>query len=81
MTAARKVFFADTCPTCTRAAGSPFRVFNARGKVTAGCIDHFHTGHIVTPSESAAWHSRPIAKTMRAASRKMRDGFVTELAA
>jgi hypothetical protein len=51
------------CATCGRSAASPFRVFDGRGKVTAGCIDAFHSGHIY--GESLTWHNRPEAKRMR----------------
>lgn len=57
------------CNTCGRPAHSPFRVYDERGKVIAGCIDNWHTGHLVTPSESSLWHNRPEAKKMRAARR------------
>ena len=77
----RKVILAETCPTCCRDATSPFRIHAADGKVIAGCVDHFHTGHLVSPSSSSFWHSRPVAKTIRANNRKMRGGFVTERAA
>jgi hypothetical protein len=55
------------CPTCTRSAGAPFRTYDARGKVVRGCVDAFHTGHLVTPSESARWHHRPEAEAIRRA--------------
>ena len=45
-----------TCRTCTRTLGSPYRVYDERGKVIHGCVDPDHTGHLVTPSESAHWH-------------------------
>lgn len=76
-----KVFFATSCPTCCRPAGAPFRVFDDRGRVVSGCVDHFHGGHLVTPSASAGWHGRPEARKIRAAQRAMRDGCVTEVAA
>lgn len=47
-----------TCPICCRPAGSPFRVYDNRGKVTSGCVASFHNGQLVTPSESAWWHVR-----------------------
>lgn len=73
-----KVYFSKTCPTCGKGPHSPFRVFDARGKVISGCIDEFHTGHLVTPSESASWHGRTAAKKLRAEMKKMRQGGVTE---
>lgn len=54
------------CPTCTRPDHSPYRVYDARGKVTSGCVDACHTGRLITPSESAMWHARPAAKQIRA---------------
>lgn len=54
-----------TCCVCGRAPGNPFRVFDARGKVTSGCIDATHTGQLVSPSESNYWHLRPEAKQVR----------------
>lgn len=74
------VYYRDTCPTCTRAPDRPSRVYDSFGKVTSGCVDHFHGGHLITPSESARWHARPEAKRIRAASAAMRDGCVTEYA-
>lgn len=55
-----------TCPTCCRSIGNPFRVYDRDGSVISGCIDDAHTGQLVTPSESAFWHNRPIAKKLRA---------------
>lgn len=52
------------CPTCGRAAGSPFRIYNDRGKVVHGCIDAFHSGHLML-GESRCWHNRPEAKALR----------------
>lgn len=54
------------CNTCGRPDHSPFRVFDDRGKIVLGCIDAAHDGRLVTPSESARWHSRPEAKKHRA---------------
>lgn len=56
-----------TCNTCCRPAASPFRVYDERGRVQLGCIDAFHDGHLVVPSESARWHARPEARQHRAA--------------
>lgn len=78
---ASKIYFSTTCPICNRSADSPARTYDAKGEVTQGCVDHFHTGHLVTPSASAHWHARPVAKRIRADIRKMRDGCVTERAA
>jgi len=76
-----KIYFSATCPICGRAAGAPYRVYSAEGKVIHGCVDHFHTGHLVTPSASTSWHARPEARKIRAAMKAGRDGCVTERAA
>jgi len=55
----------DMCPICGRAAGSPYRVYDDRGKVIQGCVSDFHTGHLVTPSESARFHARKEAVAIR----------------
>jgi hypothetical protein len=62
------------CNTCGRDASAPYRVYDARGKCTAGCVDDFHTGHLVTPSESSRWHNRPDAKKIRAALKRGQSG-------
>jgi len=72
------IYFATTCPTCCKAPDAPFRVYSPEGKIINGCVDHFHEGHLVSPSQSSAWHHRKEAKAIRAASRKMRGGCVTE---
>ena len=54
------------CNTCGRPALAPFRRY-AEGKIVAGCVDDFHTGHLVTPSASSFWHNRLEAKKMRQA--------------
>ena len=56
----------SVCNICGRPATLPYRVHDARGKIVQGCIDDFHTGHLVVPSESASWHYRPAAKKWRA---------------
>jgi hypothetical protein len=61
----------ETCPICGRSAGSPYRVYDDRGKVISGCVSDFHTGHLVTPSESARFHSRKEAVSIR---RKLAKG-------
>ncbi len=53
------------CNVCTQPAGAPFRRYDANGTVLYGCIDDFHTGHLVTPSASSYWHNRPEAKKLR----------------
>lgn len=55
-----------TCNLCGRPVAAPFRVYDERGKVTHGCIDAAHNGQLVTGTESARWHARPVAKQMRA---------------
>jgi len=67
---------ADTCNTCTRGAASPFRVYDERGRVVEGCVDDFHTGHLVTPSESARWHNRSEAKAIRRSTAKFQHRAV-----
>jgi hypothetical protein len=61
----------ETCPICGRSAGSPYRVYDDRGKVISGCVSDFHTGHLVTPSESSRFHSRKEAVSIR---RKLAKG-------
>jgi hypothetical protein len=51
------------CPTCTRSAEAPYR-HHEDGKVKAGCIDSFHTGHLY--GASLEWHNRPCAQEWRA---------------
>jgi hypothetical protein len=53
------------CNTCGRPASAPFRRHDASGAILYGCIDDFHTGHLVTPSASSFWHNRPDAKKLR----------------
>src|SRR5579863_467859 len=77
MAKTQKVVFSSTCPTCGRGPNNPFRS-HFQLRIVSGCVDHFHTGHLVTPGDSAAWHARPEAKKIRAASKAMRDGWVTE---
>jgi hypothetical protein len=72
-----KIILAAQCPTCARAPGSPYRVYDC-GRVARGCVDHFHTGHLVTPSESARWHARADAVRIRKEMRDSRHGYVTE---
>ena len=63
----------NKCNGCGRDSGSPYRVYDAYGKVINGCVDAFHTGHLVTPSESSFWHNRPAAKKIRADMKKFID--------
>lgn len=74
-----KVCFDTTCPTCFSPPANPYRVYRD-GKVLNGCVDHFHTGHIPSLTESLRWHNRPAAKAIRAANKKARGGFVTQFA-
>ncbi len=64
----------SVCNTCGKTAGAPYRVYDVRGKVVQGCVDDFHTGHLVTPSESSFWHNRPAAKKIRAALKRGQSG-------
>lgn len=70
-------YYSATCPTCGRPSAAPYRETDAHGKVLAGCVDEFHTGHLVTPSASAAWHARPDARRIRTASKAGRMGGIT----
>jgi hypothetical protein len=54
-----------TCQTCNRPACNPFRIYDKQSKVIMGCVDDFHTGHLVSPSASSFWHYRPEAKKIR----------------
>lgn len=56
-----------TCTTCCRSVHSPFRTHDERGKITQGCIDSSHEGHLI--GESSRWHHRPEALAMRRADR------------
>lgn len=65
----------DTCNTCTRKSFAPFREYDERGKVIAGCVDEFHTDHLIVPSESSVWHDRKEAKKIRAITKRAQMGF------
>lgn len=61
----------DTCPTCTRAAHSPFRDYNESGKIVYGCVDAFHGPALVgVASEPARRHGRAESVTLREATLK-----------
>ena len=62
------------CNTCGRRDDAPYRVYDDRGNVVQGCVDECHTGRLVTPSASAAWHGRTEAKKIRRALRIMLTG-------
>ena len=64
----------EGCPLCGKAAGAPYRVYDAHGKVVNGCVGEFHSGHLVQTSESNRWHNRPEAKRIRAALERGRLG-------
>lgn len=64
----------DKCNICGREASSPYRVYDKHGKVLNGCVAEFHTGHLVTPSESSFFHNRPEAKKIRANLKHMQAG-------
>jgi hypothetical protein len=55
----------ETCQTCFKSAGAPFRVYDVSGRVVEGCVDSFHDGHLIPISESNRWHWRPSAKAIR----------------
>ena len=54
------------CTTCGRSPSSPYRR-NDGSKITEGCIDDAHTGHLY--GSSLDWHMRPAAKKLRAESK------------
>ncbi len=58
------------CPTCTRGKYEPFRRYDAEGRITMGCIDDFHSGHLTPISASNSWHERKSARAHRAAVKK-----------
>lgn len=60
----------DQCPSCTRSKYHPFRRYDARGKITMGCIDDFHTGHLTPISQGNSWHMRKEAQKWRRAMAK-----------
>lgn len=60
------------CPICGRPANDPWRVHDGRGRVVEGCVGEAHTGHLVSPSESARWHNRPEARELRRRERQNR---------
>jgi hypothetical protein len=64
-----------TCNTCTRADHSPFREYDAFGKVINGCVDACHTDKLVSPSESSWWHSRKEAVKIRAITARAQKGL------
>ena len=57
------------CRTCCKPIASPYRVFDARGKVVQGCISADHNGAYLL-GESAFWHNRQSAKKYRRESAK-----------
>ena len=61
------------CTTCNRRSNDPYRVFNERGKVIAGCVDECHTGQLITPSESSWWHTKKEAKAIRIATKQFKS--------
>jgi hypothetical protein len=77
MSAKSKIVFSEFCPTCGRHPWAPFRSY-LDNKIVDGCVDSFHSGHLVSPSQSSAWHLRREAAQIRAAQKKARDGYVTE---
>lgn len=63
-----------SCNTCGNSKYAPFRSYNEEDRIVMGCVDGFHTGHLVTPSQSSSWHVRPEAKKIRAALKRGREG-------
>ena len=66
---------ADSCPICTRGRAHPWRAYDTHGHVIAGCISAFHTGYVVSISESFRWHNRPEARAIRARIAKGQKGL------
>ncbi len=62
----------EKCSTCGRSVFSPYRVHATNGKVTAGCVDKSHDGHLI--GESLRFHNRKEAKAIRRALAKGRAG-------
>lgn len=60
--------FEIKCPTCGKLAHTPYRRL-VGGEFVEGCVDDFHTGHLVPCSGSSHWHSRKEAQAIRKASR------------
>jgi len=56
----------NTCNTCNQVASAPWRVWDG-DKIVLGCVDNFHTGHLVVPSASASWHAK--GKAVRTSNR------------
>ncbi len=55
----------ETCNICGGTKSHPYRVYDEKGKVIIGCVDIFHEGEIISPSESLFWHNRSEAKKIR----------------
>ena len=55
----------DQCPICCNSKYSPYREHDSHGKIVAGCVAEFHTGHLTPISESSRWHNRKEAKQIR----------------
>ena len=55
----------ETCNICGRMKSHPLRVYDSKGKVIEGCVDKFHEGEIISPSESALWHYRKRSQKIR----------------
>lgn len=51
------------CPTCGRAAESPYRGI-VLGTIAEGCVDAHHHGRTCS-GESTEWHTRPEAARIR----------------
>lgn len=56
-----------TCTVCGRSADQPYRR-RVSGRVTEGCVASYHDKH------ADAWHDRPEARRVRAATPRWDDG-------
>jgi hypothetical protein len=66
----------EQCPACFQAKDKPARQFDGENlKVITGCVDNFHTGHLIIPSESARWHYRKVAVKIRKITERGRMGL------
>lgn len=57
------------CRLCCNPVTQPFRQFDERGHVKAGCIAADHNGHV-----KDAWHMRTVARTLRKNLRVLAQG-------
>lgn len=52
------------CPTCARPFAAPFRRRDDNQRITVGCVDASHTGHV--QGDDLVWHNRPSVQLLRA---------------